>query len=61
MALSDIDSKQREEIMHQASDYSQSRVVCGSHWQSDVDEGKKVGEAIYSELKKHTEFTDVMQ
>lgn len=61
LALSAINPKHRQEIMHHAFDYGQSRVICGSHWQSDVDEGRNVGEAIYSELEKHPEFTDIMR
>lgn len=46
--------------MQKAKDYGQSRIICGSHWQSDVDAGEKVGAALYAALKNHREFVEAM-
>jgi acid phosphatase (class A) len=36
--------------------FSESRVVCRVHWQSDVDAGRKVGEAVIARLHQDAQF-----
>lgn len=60
LALSELNPDDEKGIMKKATEYGQSRVICGSHWQSDVDAGQKVGSTLYAALKEHPEFVDVM-
>lgn len=60
LALSELSTDNKQGIMQKAKEYGQSRVICGSHWQSDVDVGQKIGSALYTTLKKRPEFVKAM-
>jgi acid phosphatase (class A) len=43
-------------LLHRGFEFGQSRVVCGVHWQSDVDAARLVGAAVYARLHGNREF-----
>ncbi|EKL5247754.1 phosphatase PAP2 family protein [Salmonella enterica] len=56
LVLADIMPERRNEILKRGYEIGQLRVVCGVHWQSDVDAGRLVGAAIYSALNQSESF-----
>lgn len=43
-------------ILKRGYEFGQSRVVCGYHWQSDVNAGRLVGAAVVAQLHANPEF-----
>ncbi len=56
LILSEMVPERSEQILKKGFDYGQSRVICGAHWQSDVDAGRLLGAAVLSKLKANDEF-----
>lgn len=50
LVLSEINPARKAEIIQRGYDFGQSRVICGAHYQSDVDAGRIVGAAAVSAL-----------
>lgn len=50
LVLSEINPARADEIMKRGYDFGESRVICGAHFQSDVDAGRLVGAAVVSRL-----------
>lgn len=50
LVLSEINPARKQQIMQRGYDFGQSRVICGAHYQSDVDAGRVVGAAAVSAL-----------
>ncbi len=62
LILSEMVPERSEQILARGHAYSQSRVVCNLHWQSDVEAGRVIGSAAVEALNNDTEFTlDAMQ
>jgi len=43
-------------IIQRGYDFGQSRVICGYHWQSDVNAGRLVGAAVVAQLHANPDF-----
>lgn len=50
LVLSEINPKRQNEILKRGYSYGQSGVICGAHWQSDVDAGRIMGAALVARL-----------
>lgn len=56
LVLSEINPARQQEIMQRGYDFGESRVICGAHYQSDVDAGRIVGSAVVSALHNNEGF-----
>lgn len=56
LVLSEINPERNAEIMQRGYDFGQSRVICGAHYQSDVDAGRVVGAAVVATLHSDKGF-----
>lgn len=50
LVLAEINPARQAEIIRRGYDFGQSRVICGAHYQSDVDAGRTVGSAVVAAL-----------
>jgi len=50
LILAEIAPDKQNAILKRGFEYGQSRVICGAHWQSDVDAGRVVGAAAVAKL-----------
>ncbi|MEN9669830.1 MAG: hypothetical protein RL018_107 [Pseudomonadota bacterium] len=51
LVLSEVAPDRADSILQRGHAFGQSRVICGAHWQSDVDAGRLVGSAAVA--KQH--------
>lgn len=58
LILSEINPQRKEIILKRGFEMGQSRVICGYHWQSDVDAGRLVGSAAVALLHTNSVFLD---
>lgn len=56
LVLSEINPARQQEIMQRGYDFGESRVICGAHYQSDVDAGRIVGAAVVASLHANEDF-----
>jgi acid phosphatase (class A) len=56
LILSEIRPEQQQELLKRGYDFGQSRVICGAHWQSDVDAGRIMGAAVVARLHADHDF-----
>lgn len=56
LALSQAKPERAKELMKRGYEFGQSRVICGAHWQSDVDAGRYVGATEFARLETLPEF-----
>ena len=56
LVLAEINPPRQDEILKRGFEIGQSRVICGYHWQSDVDAGRVMGSAIVARLHANEEF-----
>jgi len=54
--LAEVAPERADELRARGYEFSQSRVVCRVHWQSDVDAGRQVGAAVVARLQQDAEF-----
>ncbi|MGA4538316.1 acid phosphatase [Citrobacter braakii] len=54
--LSEINPNNSHDILKRGYELGQSRVICGYHWQSDVDSGRLVGSVIISNLQASEKY-----
>ncbi|MBK2086267.1 acid phosphatase [Francisella adeliensis] len=55
--LADIlPEKFREQILARGMDYGYSRVICGAHWQSDIEAGRVLARSVFETLKENSAF-----
>lgn len=50
LVLSEINPAREQELIQRGYDFGESRVICGAHYQSDVDAGRIVGAAVVARL-----------
>lgn len=50
LALAEVSPSRSSQLIQRGYEYGQSRVVCGAHWQSDVDAGRLVGSILMASL-----------
>ena len=56
LVLAGIAPDKADAVLQRAHAFGQSRVVCGVHWQSDVDQGRVMGAAAVARLQSDTIF-----
>lgn len=56
LVLSEINPARANEIMKRGYEFGQSRVICGAHFQSDVDMGRLTGAAAVAALHQNKGF-----
>ncbi len=61
LILSEINPGRQEFILKRGYEFGQSRVICGYHWQSDVDAGRMTGAAGVAALHANEEFNKQLQ
>ena len=61
LVLAEIRPERQNEILQRGYDYGQSRVICGVHWQSDVDAGRITGSAIVARLHADKGFNKMLE
>ncbi|MBO4368698.1 MAG: phosphatase PAP2 family protein [Desulfovibrio sp.] len=61
LILSEINPERKEILLKRGYEYGQSRVICGYHWQSDVDAGRLAGAAGVANLHANPEFLRQLQ
>jgi acid phosphatase (class A) len=54
--LAEVAPERAAELRARGYQFSESRVVCRVHWQSDVDAGRAVGEAVIARLRQDAQF-----
>jgi acid phosphatase (class A) len=57
LVLSEVAPDRADALLARGFGFGQSRVVCGVHWQSDVDAGRVMGSAAVSVLHTDPTFT----
>lgn len=60
LILSEINPARTDTIVARGLIYGQSRVVCGVHWQSDVDAGRIAASVAYAKLHTNERFLKQM-
>tara|TARA_B110000977_G_C10632752_1_gene320834 strand:- start:242 stop:472 length:231 start_codon:yes stop_codon:yes gene_type:complete len=60
--LADILSEQyREQILLRGMDYANSIVICGAHWQSDIEAGRVLARSVVEHLQKNENFNNAIK
>lgn len=57
LVLAEINVDRQNEILKRGFEFGQSRVICGVHYQSDVDAGRVVASALIARLHADEGFT----
>lgn len=58
LVLSEINPARQDIILKRGYELGESRVICGYHWQSDVDAARTVGSAIVATLHSNPFFQE---
>lgn len=58
LILAEINNQRQKEILERGYEIGQSRVICGCHFQSDVDAGRIVGSAVVVSLHANKGFEE---
>ncbi len=56
LVLAGIAPDKTDAVLQRAFAFGQSRVICGVHWQSDVDQGRVMGAAAVARLQSDATF-----
>ncbi|MGC1304984.1 MAG: phosphatase PAP2 family protein [Caulobacteraceae bacterium] len=56
LALAEIAPDRAEQVLARARAYAESRVVCGVHYQSDIQAGRVTATAVYAALQANAAF-----
>ena len=56
LVLTEINPARQNEILRYGLEFGQSRVICGVHFQSDVDAGRVMGAALVARLHADPDF-----
>ena len=59
--LAEINPQRQNEILKRGFELGESRVICGYHWQSDVDAARIVGSAVVATLHTNPAFQQQLQ
>lgn len=60
MIISDFYKDKKDEILKRGQEYGESRVICGVHFQDDVDQGTKMGKYEYDFLQKDAKYLAII-
>lgn len=58
LVLTEVAPDRSNALIQRAQAFGQSRVVCGVHWQSDVDAGRLVASAVVAQLHSNADFNE---
>jgi len=61
LLLAEMAPDRADAILARGYAFGQSRVICGAHWQSDVNEGRTVGAAVIARLHGEAAFNADLQ
>lgn len=61
LILSEINPERQNEIFKRGYEIGQSRVVCGYHWQTDVEGGRLLASAVIARLHGNQHFLQQLQ
>ncbi len=61
LVLTEINPARKTELLRRGYDFGISRVVCGAHWQSDVDKGQVMGAAVVAALQAEPAFRAALE
>ena len=61
LVLAEINPDRQNEILKRGFEMGQSRVICGYHWQSDVDAARVVASAVVARLHANKEFQKCLE
>ena len=56
LILAELVPQRADAILARGYEFGQSRVICGVHWQTDVDAGRMIGSAVIAKLHANPEF-----
>jgi len=56
LVLAEVNPARQNEIIKRGYEMGQSRVICGYHWQSDVDAARVVASTVVATLHSNSEF-----
>ena len=56
LVLAEVNPARQSEIIKRGYEMGQSRVICGYHWQSDVDAARVVASTVVATLHSNSEF-----
>lgn len=56
LVLSEVNPDRQNEILERGYQMGDSRVICGYHWQSDIDAGRVTGSAVVARLHSDPGF-----
>ena len=56
LILTEILPEKQNEILKTGYEFGQSRVICGAHWQSDVEAGRLIGAEVVARLHADKQF-----
>lgn len=61
LVLAEINTNRQNEILKRGYEMGQSRVICGYHFQSDVDAARLVASAVVARLHANSAFMEQLQ
>lgn len=61
LILAELVPERADALLARGYEFGQSRVVCGVHWQSDVDAGRMIASAVIAKLHANPEFVATMR
>lgn len=61
LILAELVPERADAILQRGRDFGQSRIVCGVHWQSDVDAGRVIASATVARLHADAKFREEME
>ncbi|MEJ5072084.1 acid phosphatase PhoC [Enterobacter ludwigii] len=61
LVLAEVNPARQNDILKRGYDLGESRVICGYHWQSDVDAARIVGSAVVATLHTNPAFQQQLQ
>jgi acid phosphatase (class A) len=56
LVLAELIPRRANEILSRGYEFGQSRVICGVHWQTDVDAGRMIASGVVAKLHSNQEF-----
>lgn len=60
LVLSELSPERQGAILKRGYEIGQSRVICGVHWQSDVDAGRMAAAATVVQLHNSAAFRELL-
>ena len=58
LVLTEVAPERVNALSQRALAFGASRVICGVHWQSDVDAGRLVASAVVAQLHTNADFVE---